>query len=71
MTTIEIKEHMEFIDGIQKAQMLTLRLILREMPNLKQKLEQYAIQMDPVNIAGDLTLIQFDAMKKHLLELSK
>jgi hypothetical protein len=71
MTETELKEHLEFVDGIQKAQMLVLRLLLREMPHLKIKLQQYAEQMDSNPPAEDLSLIQLDAMKKHLLGLSQ
>lgn len=71
MTEQELREHLEFVDGIQKAQMLALRLLLREQPALKTKLQQYAEQMDDNPPAEDLTAVQLQAMKEHLLGLTK
>jgi hypothetical protein len=71
MTDVELKEHFEFIDGIQKAQMLVLRLLLREQPNLQDKLQQYAEKLESNPVGEDLTTIQIQAMKAHLLQLSQ
>ena len=71
MTDAELSKHLEFMDGIQKAQMLVLRLLLREQPALKTKLEQYADQLDLNSSTEGLTQIQFHAMKAHLLTLSQ
>ncbi len=45
MTEAELREHLEYLDGVQKAQMLVLRHLLRDQPNLKAKLQQYTEQM--------------------------
>lgn len=71
MTEAELKEHLEFVDGLQKAQMLVLRLLLREQPHLKVELRQYAEQMELNPPAEDISSIQLQAMKDHLLGLSK
>lgn len=71
MTNAELNEHLEFIDGIQKAQMVVLRLLLREQSALKTKLGQYAEQLDLNPPAEGLTQIQLQAMKDHLLSLSQ
>jgi hypothetical protein len=71
MTEKELREHLDFVDGVQKAQMLVLRLLLREQPSLKTILRQYADQLDVNPPAEDLTSIQLEAMKIHLLGLSK
>lgn len=71
MTDIELSEHLEFMDGIQKAQMVVLRLLLREQPALKSKLSQYAGQLDLNPPTEGLTQIQLQAMKAHLLSLSQ
>lgn len=71
MTDTELSEHLEFMDGIQKAQMVVLRLLLREQPALKTKLEQYADQLDLNPSTEGLTQIQLQAMKAHLLTLSQ
>lgn len=71
MTEQELHEHLDFVDGVQKAQMLVLRLLLREQPLLKTTLRQYAEQLDANPLAEDITQIQLEAMKAHLLGLSK
>lgn len=71
MTEAELNEHLESIDGIQKAQMLVLRLLLREQPSLKTKLQQYANQLESNPPSEDLSSIQIQAMKRHLLGISQ
>jgi hypothetical protein len=71
MTNAELSEHLEFVDGIQKAQMLVLRLLLREQPSLKVKLQQYVEQLESNPPAEGLSSIQLQAMKTHLLQLSQ
>lgn len=71
MTDLELNEHLEFVDGIQKAQMLVLRLLLREQPHLKVKLQQYAEQLESNPPAEGLSSLQLQAMKTHLLGLTQ
>ncbi len=71
MTDVELSEHLEFMDGIQKAQMVVLRLLLREQPALKSKLSLYADRLDSNPPTENLTPIQLQAMKEHLLSLSQ
>lgn len=71
MTDAELSEHLEFVDGMQKAQMLVLRLLLREQPALRIKLEQYAEQLESKPPAEGLSTIQLQAMKTHLHQLSQ
>lgn len=71
MTDAQLDEHLEFVDGVQKAQMLVLRLLLRDRPELKTLLGQYAEQMNSNPPADDLSSIQVETVKAHLLSLSK
>ena len=71
MTEEELREHLDFVDGVQKAQMVVLRLLLREQPSLKTIVGQYAQNLDESPLAAELTPIQLDAMREHLLRLSK
>jgi hypothetical protein len=71
MTDAELNRHLEFVDGIQKAQMLAIRLLLRDQPTLKAQLHQYAEQLELNPPAEDLSEIQLQAMKTHLLGLSQ
>ena len=71
MTNEELREHLEYVDGVQKAQMTVLRLLLRDQPELKFKLKQFAESFESKPPADDLTLIQLEAMKTHLLGLSQ
>ena len=71
MTDIELNEHLEWLDGIQKAQMVVLRLLLRDQPSLKNKLQQYAEQLESNPPAENLSSIQLQSMKSHLLGLSQ
>jgi hypothetical protein len=67
----ELAEHLEFLDGIQKAQMLVLRALLRQQPELKEKLNLYATQLDSNPPAQDMSTIQLEAMQTHLLALTQ
>jgi len=71
MTEEELRVHLDFVDGIQKAQMVVLRLLLREQPSLRTTVWQYAENLDNSPLAAELTPTQLDAMKSHLLGLSK
>ena len=71
MTEQELREHFDFIDGIQKAQMLVLRLLLRESDTLKAKVRQYAEQLDENPLSPELSAVQLGSMKKHMLLLSE
>jgi hypothetical protein len=69
VTEKETKEHLEFVDGIQKAQLVVLRLLLREQPAMKAAIKQYAHQLDLNPPAPDLTPMQLRSMREHLLIL--
>ena len=71
MTDAELTRHLEFVDGIQKAQMLAIRLLLRDQPTLKAQVRLYAEQLELNPQAEDLSEIQLNAMKTHLLGLSQ
>ena len=71
MNTQEIDEHFEFLDGIQKAQMIVLRALLREQPELKEKIAAYAAQLEANPPAEGLSEIQLSAMKTHLQALTR
>jgi len=70
MTETELREHLDFIDGVQKAQMLVLRQLLRENAELKAKLRQYAEQLDENPLSSSLSAMQLEAMRTHMLGLS-
>lgn len=71
MTAQELREHLDFIDGIQKAQMLVLRQLLRENAELKNKVRRYAEQLDENPLNASLSEMQLGAMKTHMLQLSE
>ena len=71
MTDAELNEHLEFVDGVQKAQMVALRFLLREQPALKDKLRQFAEQLQSNPPAEGLSEIQLQSMKEHLLGLTQ
>lgn len=71
MTEQELREHIDFIDGIQKAQMLVLRQLLRENAELKNKVRRYAEQLDENPLSASLSEKQLGAMKTHMLQLSE
>ena len=71
MTEQELREHLDFIDGIQKAQMLVLRQLLRENAELKNKVRRYAEQLDENPLSASLSEVQLGTMKTHMLELSE
>ncbi|CAM2789393.1 hypothetical protein [Janthinobacterium lividum] len=71
MTEQELREHLDFIDGIQKAQMLVLRELLRENAELKSKVRRYAEQLDENPLNASLSDVQLGAMKTHMLGLSE
>ena len=67
----ELKEQLEVLDGVQKAQMLVLRALLRDQPRLRDQLRAYAEQLPANPPAEDLTPIQIESMAKHLLSLAQ
>ena len=69
MTEKETKEHLEFVDGIQKAQLVVLRLLLQQQPAMKAAIQEYAQQLDLNPPGPDLTAIQLRSMREHLLIL--
>jgi hypothetical protein len=71
VTETEIREHLEFLDGVQKAQLVVLRLLLREQTDMKTAIKQYAEQIEVHPPAADLTAIQVRSMKQHLLMLGE
>ena len=71
MTDKEIREHLEFLDGVQKAQLVVLRLLLREQTDMRTAIKQYAQQIEANPPAPDMTGIQVRSMKQHLLMLAE
>lgn len=69
MTETEIREHFEFIDGTQKAQMLVLRSLLRQAPDARAVLQRYASTLQEQEFFLELSPIQQDAMLRHLKSL--
>lgn len=66
MTETEMKEHFDFIDGVQKAQMLVLRSLLGQAPDAQQALNRYAATLESQEFFQGLSEIQQNAMQRHL-----
>jgi hypothetical protein len=66
MTEVEIKEHFDFIDGVQKAQMLVLRSLLSQVPDAQQVWNRYAATLESQDFFQGLSEIQQSAMQRHL-----
>lgn len=66
MTETEIREHFDFIDGVQKAQMLVLRMLLSQAPDAQRMLNNYAATLEGQEFFQGLSEIQQSALQRHL-----
>lgn len=66
MTETDIREHFDFIDGVQKAQMLVLRMLLSQAPDAQRLLDNYAAALEGQEFFQSLSEIQQSAIQKHL-----
>jgi hypothetical protein len=66
MTETEILEHFDFIDGVQKAQMLVLRMLLSQAPDAQRMLDNYAAALEGQEFFQRLSEIQQSAVQGHL-----
>lgn len=66
MTSEELTAHLEFIDGVQKAQSLVLRALLRQQPTVVNQLQNYLPHLETQAFYQSLTLEQRKAMKATL-----
>jgi hypothetical protein len=69
MTDQELSDHLEYVDGIQKAQMVALRLLLTKLPDIKNILRDKATQL-PGSMPTQLSDVQLNAMRSHLALLT-
>jgi hypothetical protein len=69
MTNEELLAHLEYIDGVQKAQSLVLRALLRQQPAVISQLQDYLSHLESQTIYHDLTNEQQQAMKATLNSL--
>lgn len=70
MTSEELTSHLEFVDGIQKAQSLVLRALLRHQPTVMDQLQKYALDMEAQEFFQSLTVEQQRAMKAALQNIA-
>jgi len=66
MTETEIHEHFDFIDGVQKAQMLVLRMLLSQAPDAQRMLNNYVAALEGQEFFQGLSEIQKGALQGHL-----
>ncbi|MNR15220.1 hypothetical protein D3C85_1317410 [compost metagenome] len=66
MTNDELATHLEYIDGVQKAQSLVLRALLRQQPTVMKQLKDYLPHLELQEIYVDLSDEQQRAMKTSL-----
>lgn len=70
MTNEELTAHLEFIDGVQKAQSLVLRALLKHQPSVMDQLQQYALHMETQQFFQSLTVEQQRAMNATLQNIA-
>ncbi|MNP70512.1 hypothetical protein D3C76_1667570 [compost metagenome] len=70
MTNEELTAHLEFIDGVQKAQSLVLRALLKHQPSVMDQLQKYALHMETQEFFQSLTVEQQRAMKATLQNIA-
>ncbi|MDD5389168.1 MAG: hypothetical protein PHD37_07495 [Gallionellaceae bacterium] len=66
MTNEELIAHFEYIDGVQKAQSLVLRALLRQQPAVMSQLQNYLSHLESQAVYHGLTNEQQQAMKSAL-----
>lgn len=69
MTEKEILEHFDYIDGIQKAQMVVVRLLVKQNPKIAEQLEGYLLKADANGWHDNLSTIQREAMENYIANL--
>lgn len=69
MNEQELRQRLDILDGIQKAHMVTLRLLLRSDPAMADRLHAFAQQVDR-NPAPGVSDECHGAMRDHLLMLA-
>ena len=70
MTNEELTGHLEFVDGVQKAQSLVLRALLKHQPSVMDQLQKYALHMETQEFFQSLTVEQQRAMKATLQNIA-
>ncbi|MNG33261.1 hypothetical protein D3C84_1194740 [compost metagenome] len=70
MTNEELTAHLEFIDGVQKAQSLVLRTLLKHQPSVMDQLQKYALHMETQEFFQSLTVEQQRAMNATLQNIA-
>jgi hypothetical protein len=69
MTEKEMLDHFDYIDGIQKAQMLVVRLLVKQNPKIAEQLGDYLLNADANGWHDDLSKIQREAMENYISNL--
>lgn len=70
MTEKEMLEHFDYIDGIQKAQMLVIRLLVKQNPKIAEQLRGYLLNADANGWHDNLSQIQREAMENYIADLT-
>ena len=71
MNEVDLKMHLDFVDGVQKAHMLVLRAFLIDQPEVREKINRYAEQLARNPPADGLSKEQLHAMQTTLLQLTQ
>lgn len=66
MNNEELQAHLEFVDGVQKAQLLVLRALLKQQPGVVDQLRNYMTYMETQEVYADLSPEQLRAMRQTL-----
>lgn len=66
MTNEELAAHLNYIDGVQKAQNIALRALLRQQPAAMTQVQNYIPYLESQDFYQDLTDEQQRAMKATL-----
>ncbi len=70
MTEKEMLEHFDYIDGIQKAQMLVIRLLVKQNPKISEQLKSYLLNADANGWHDNLSQVQREAMENYIADLT-
>ncbi len=62
MTNEELAAHLEYVDGIQKAQNIVLRALLRQQPTVLTQVQNYIPHLESQDFYQELTDEQQRAM---------
>lgn len=69
MTTAEILEHFEHIDGVQLAHSLALRALLRSNPTVADQLAQYMSSPSARSAFADLPAVKMESFEREMNNL--